>query len=80
MLVEQKRKRAEQALKENIAFYKKQYSEILSPVTLIASTILTYILAEELGGNGVLAVTTLGLFFGNVYIKRKLTPFIIKKM
>lgn len=49
----------------------KQYSEILSPVTLISSALLTYILAETLGGNGVLAVTTLGLFFGNVYFKKK---------
>ncbi len=47
------------------------YSEILSPVTFIASTLLTYILAEGLGGNGVLAVTTFGLFFGNVYFKKK---------
>jgi len=50
---------------------RKQYSEILSPVTLISSALLTYILAEALGGSGVLAVTTLGIFFGNVYIKRK---------
>ncbi|MCK4589981.1 MAG: cation:proton antiporter [Nanoarchaeota archaeon] len=54
-------------------FMQKQYSEILSPVTLIASALLTYILAETLGGNGVLAVTTLGLFFGNVYFKKKRT-------
>lgn len=51
----------------------KQYSEILSPVTLISSALLTYILAETLGGNGVLAVTTLGIFFGNVYFKKKRT-------
>ncbi|MBW2963433.1 cation:proton antiporter [Candidatus Woesearchaeota archaeon] len=49
----------------------KQYSEILSPVTLISSALLTYILAETLGGNGVLAVTTLGIFFGNIYLKKK---------
>jgi len=52
---------------------RKQYSEILSPVTLISSALLTYILAESLGGNGVLAVTTFGLFFGNVYIEKKET-------
>ncbi len=52
---------------------KKQYSEMLSPVTLIVSALATYILAEYLGGNGVLAVTTLGLLFGNVYITRKRT-------
>ncbi|MFC1801604.1 cation:proton antiporter [Nanoarchaeota archaeon] len=52
---------------------RRQYSEILSPVTLIASALLTYILAEGLGGNGVLAITTLGIFFGNVYVKKKRT-------
>ena len=50
---------------------KKEYSEKLSPLALIAAALLTYILAEGLGGNGVLAVTTMGLFFGNVYIKQK---------
>jgi len=45
-----------------------QYSETLSPLALIAAALLAYILAENLGGNGVLAVTTLGLFFGNIYI------------
>jgi potassium/hydrogen antiporter len=49
----------------------KYYSELLSPVALISSALLTYILAEGLGGNGVLAVTTLGLFFGNMSLKRK---------
>jgi NhaP-type Na+/H+ or K+/H+ antiporter len=52
---------------------RKQYSQVLSPLVLIASALLTYILAESLGGNGVLAVTTLGLFFGNVSIKKKET-------
>ena len=49
----------------------KQYSERLSPVAIVTAALLTYILAENLGGNGVLAVTTLGLFFGNIYIKEK---------
>jgi len=50
---------------------KKYYSHRLSPVLLITSTLLTYILAENLSGNGVLAVTILGLFFGNLYVKKK---------
>ena len=50
---------------------KKQYSETLSPIALITAALLTYILAENLGGNGVLAVTILGLFFGNLYVKEK---------
>jgi len=50
---------------------KKYYSQMLSPLLLITSTLLTYILAENLSGNGVLAVTVLGLFFGNFYVKKK---------
>jgi NhaP-type Na+/H+ or K+/H+ antiporter len=30
------------------------------------------VLAENLGGSGVLAVTALGIFFGNVYVKEKI--------
>ncbi len=51
---------------------KKKYSETLSPLTIITAALSTYILAENLGGNGVLAVTTMGLFFGNVYVAHKL--------
>jgi len=50
---------------------KRYYSHRLSPILLITSTLLTYILAENLSGNGVLAVTILGLFFGNLYVKKK---------
>lgn len=51
---------------------KRKYSETLSPLAVITSALLAYILAENLGGNGVLAVTTMGLFFGNIYITHKL--------
>lgn len=54
---------------------KKQYSETLSPLALITAALLTYVLAENLGGNGVLAVTAMGLMFGNVYVKEKLHLF-----
>lgn len=50
---------------------RKYYSSKLSPLILITSTLLTYILAEHLSGNGVVAVTILGLFFGNLYVKQK---------
>ncbi len=50
---------------------KRIYSETLSPLMLIASALLSFILAENIGGNGVLAVTTLGLMFGNIYVKQK---------
>ncbi|MFO8016528.1 MAG: cation:proton antiporter [Candidatus Woesearchaeota archaeon] len=50
---------------------KRWYSEKLSPLALTIAALLTYVLAENLGGNGVLAVTTMGLLFGSVYIKQK---------
>jgi NhaP-type Na+/H+ or K+/H+ antiporter len=53
-------------------FMKRPYSETLSPLAVITFALFAYILAENLGGNGVLAVTTLGLFFGNVYLAHKL--------
>ena len=50
---------------------KRSYSEFLSPLAIITAALFTYILAENLKGNGVLAVTTMGLFFGNIYVKEK---------
>jgi NhaP-type Na+/H+ or K+/H+ antiporter len=50
---------------------KKAYSETLSPLAMITAALLTYILAENIGGNGVLAVTVMGLMFGNFYVKQK---------
>jgi len=52
-------------------FMKKEYSKVLSPLTMITAALLTYIIAENLKGNGVLAVTAMGLLFGNVYLKQK---------
>lgn len=49
----------------------KHYSERISPMAIFTAALLTYILAEKLGGNGVLAVTVLGLFFGNIVISHK---------
>ncbi len=59
-------------------FMKKYYSATLSPLAVITAALLTYALSEALGGNGVLAVTTAGLVFGNLYHikhKRKLQDF-----
>ena len=50
---------------------RKIYSKTLSPLIIISAAILSFVLAENIGGNGVLSVTTLGLMFGNVYIKQK---------
>ncbi len=52
-------------------FMRKYYSEKLSALILITGCLLTYIIAENLNGNGVLSVTVLGLFFGNLYIREK---------
>lgn len=50
---------------------RKAYSETLSPLALVTAALLTYIIAENLGGNGVLAVTVMGLLFGNLYVSQK---------
>lgn len=51
----------------------RAYAEVYSPLAVIIAALLSYVLAENLGGSGVLAVTALGLFFGNVYVKEKIT-------
>ncbi len=50
----------------------RAYTEIYSPLAVIIAALLSYVLAENLGGSGVLAVTALGFFFGNVYVKEKI--------
>ena len=52
-------------------FMRRQYSVVLSPLAVVTSALLAYIIAENMGGNGVLAVTSMGLLFGNVYLKQK---------
>lgn len=49
----------------------KRYSPLYSPLAVIIASLLAYVLAENLHGNGVLAVITLGIFFGNVSVKEK---------
>ena len=51
---------------------KHHYIQNISQLAVITFALLTYILSEHLGGNGVLAVAILGLFFGNFYIKEKM--------
>jgi len=52
-------------------FLKKYYSEKLFPLAIIVSAFLSFVMAENLQGNGVLAVATLAIFFGNMYLKGK---------
>jgi len=50
---------------------KRLYSKVYAPMAVMIAALLSYVLAEQLGGNGVLSVTTLGLFVGNVTLKEK---------
>ncbi|NQU79843.1 cation:proton antiporter [Candidatus Woesearchaeota archaeon] len=49
------------------------YEERLSPIAIIAAALIAYVLAENIGGNGVLAVTTMAVIVGNIYLKHKET-------
>ena len=49
----------------------KKFSEKFSPIAVITAVLLAYVLAENINGNGIIAVTTLGLFFGNLDLKNK---------
>ncbi len=49
------------------------HEKTYSPLVLILAGLLSYVLAERLGGSGVLAAGALGLFLGNVYAKQKIT-------
>jgi len=50
---------------------KKKYNESLSPLVVIALVLISYSLAETLGGSGILSVTTLGIVFGQSILKEK---------
>jgi cell volume regulation protein A len=54
---------------------KTHYVENISHLALITIALFTFALAEKLGGNGVLAVTITGLFYGNLFIKEKVRLF-----
>jgi len=54
-----------------LKFMKKDYSRVLSPLAVITASLLAYIIAENLKGSGVLAVASMGLLFGNMYLKQK---------
>ncbi len=57
-----------------IIFFKgmrKFYSEQISPLAIVGAALLAYVLAENLGGNGVLSVAVLGFMFGNMYLSHK---------
>ncbi len=59
---------------------RRYYSEKLSPLAVISTALVSYILAENLGGNGVLSVTVAGIIFANVTIKQKIALLEFSKL
>jgi cell volume regulation protein A len=55
---------------------KKKFSKTYTPLTITVSALLAFVLAENIGGSGVLAVTTLGIFVGNIYAKDKISEIL----
>lgn len=52
-------------------FMRKRYSAVLSPLAVVVFALLAYITAKNLGGNGVLAVASMGLLFGAIHLSHK---------
>ena len=52
-------------------FMRKGYSAVLSPLAVITSALLAYVIAENLDGNGVFAVASMGILFGAVHLSHK---------
>jgi cell volume regulation protein A len=54
-----------------IYLLKKNYQSLISPIAVIASALVSYTLAEMIGGNGVLSVTAFGVVFGSAILNEK---------
>lgn len=50
---------------------KKYYRSLISPIAVIASALVSYTLAEMIGGSGVLGVTAFGIVFGSAVLNEK---------
>ncbi len=55
-----------------IKIIRRSYHQSYSALAVVLAALLSYVLAEQLGGNGVLAVSTLGIFVANVNFKEKI--------
>ncbi|MFH1211652.1 MAG: cation:proton antiporter [Candidatus Woesearchaeota archaeon] len=51
--------------------YLTTFHKNLAQLGIIGAALLTYVIAENLHGSGILAVTALGVFFGNSFVKEK---------
>jgi cell volume regulation protein A len=47
------------------------YSRLISPVAMVAGALLAFLMAELIGGNGVISAVSMGFFFGNVHIANR---------
>ncbi len=50
----------------------RKYDEIYTPLAVILAALSAFVIAEKLGGDGVLATTALGLFFGNAVLRERM--------
>jgi len=55
----------------SLKIIRKKYSYVKSPLIVIISALLAYVLAENLNGSGVFAIIVIGLIFGSFYLKEK---------
>jgi len=54
-----------------LKYMRKNYSHQMSPVAIITSVLIAYLMAEQLMGNGMIAVAAMSFLFGNVYVSGK---------
>ncbi|MDP2749966.1 MAG: cation:proton antiporter [Nanoarchaeota archaeon] len=54
-----------------IAVIRSSISENISSIILAISILVTYGISEYLGGNGIAAIITLGMFYSSIYIKSR---------
>jgi NhaP-type Na+/H+ or K+/H+ antiporter len=50
---------------------RKRYSESLSPIVIVAAALISYSLAENIGGSGILSVTALGVIYSISELREK---------
>ncbi|MBR9676136.1 hypothetical protein GOV05_03950 [Candidatus Woesearchaeota archaeon] len=52
-------------------YMRDYYHTHISPLFLLVTTLIAFLLAEAINGSGILAVASLGFLFGNIYVKNK---------
>lgn len=54
-----------------LVIVRSKYSEFLSSIFLAIAALMSYVIAEQLNGNGIAAVAALGLFYSSIYVKNR---------